>query len=589
MQITMKMAAAVLLATALAACGGGGGSPGTTTNSGGTSTPTPTPTTTTPTPSSQAAVADFVLFTDKSTITNSGSDSAKVTVVAVDANRNVVAGAPVAVSTDASSFFVPGGTQTDANGTYSGNVQAGGDKTNRDVTVTVTVNGLVKRTTVRVSGSKLTLQSQSGATVAPNALVTMTATLVDAATKPIVDVPVTLGGTFPAVQGLAAGRTDGQGQATVTFTAPTTAGTYVVSATGGGTSSVDFVLQVVSGVINPATIPVGVTPTLSSSSTVLSANSPGSTTNRATIGFQIKNVLNQPIQNVRVRFVDMTTGLPAQSAQLTTAGTMLYTDASGSTSTEYIPGPNSSAINGVVIRACYSGSDFSALACPNFVDLNLTVAGQAVSVSIGDDNLLTKDGQSYVKKFAVMVADSAGRAVAGVPIDIQVDLSHYAKGTFAMPFAGATNALSAVAGLTSRQAYPDFTTDPGTTNRVWCPNEDVNRNNVVDPTGVFPVGGGTENYNGNADVEPRKGDLTINYDTPGVTTTDSRGIVTIRVTYAQSFATWLAYRIRATANVSGTSQGMAERLFITDALQADVTNGAFLVPPYGAGSCAQPN
>ena len=80
----------------------------------------------------------------------------------------------------------------------------------------------------------------------------------------------------------------------------------------------------------------------------------------------------------------------------------------------------------------------------------------------------------------------------------------------------------------------------------------------------------------------------MSFDDPTVTTTDASGVVIIKVQYSQRFATWLAYKLRVTANVSG-SQGLAERLFVTDALQGDVANGSFLTPPYGMHSCTSPN
>jgi hypothetical protein len=606
MQITMKMAAAVLLATALAACGGGGGSPGTTTNGGGTTTtPTTTPVTT---PVAQAAVADFALFTDKSTISNSGSDTAKVTVVAVDANRNVVPSAPVTVSTDANSFFVPAGSATDASGIYTGTVQAGGDKTDRDVTVTATVNGIVKRTTVRVTGSKLTL-STPATSVAPGANVVVTAMLRDAAGNPIQGQSVKLAGNIPAATALAAVTTNASGQAVFpAFAAPATVGNYTVSAIGGGTTAVDFTL----GVFTAGTVPDAVVPptvlgvALSATPRVLAVNSAGSTTNRATLRFQwVDN--NIPVQNVRVQFRDLSPAIQKTGASLSSTST-LYTDASGTATIQYVAGQNSSATDGVRIRACYSSTDLTAADIANcdagvtagnlrFVDALLTVAGQAISVSIGDDNKLAtgNGGVTYIKRFAITVADSAGVAVPNANVGISVDLTHYGKGNYTASYVqnGApVLGLSVVPiGLTS--AYPNMTTDgSATAQRVWCPNEDVNRNGSVDPTTAF--GGATENYNGSTDgsggatLDPRKSDLVVSFDDPAVTTTDSTGVVLINVRYAQRFATWLAYKIRVTAEVAG-SQGVAERTFVTDFLEADKDNGAFRSPPYGIHSCVAAN
>lgn len=615
---TMKALAAAILAGALAACGGGGGSGGTNPNAK-TSDTTTTTTTTTTTPTAQATVADFALFTDKTTISNTGADSAKLTVVAVDANRNIVASAPVSVTTDSNSFFVPGSTQTDSTGTFIGTVQAGADKTDRDITVAVTVNGIVKRTTVRVSGSKLTLSTDSAA-VAPGANIVMKATLKDAAGNPIRGQAIKLGGTIAAASALTSVTTDASGEAIFKdaggngFAAPATVGNYTISASGGGTSAVDFSLTVfTAGTVPNAVIPAGVTPSLSASPKELAVNAPGSSTNKSTLRFQALNV-NTPIQNVRVQFVDLTTGSPAVNAQLSTSST-LYTDASGTATVQYIPGQNSSPTDGVRVRACYGAADLTvgdiancrigaATATVNFVDVLMTVAGQALSVSIGDDNKLGNGAGNvtYIKKFAVTVADSAGVAVSGARVGISVDLTHYGKGAYD---SGYYDALGnpvfgiSVVPISTTGAYPSMATDPAVTvapnplpQRVWCPNEDVNRNGNVDPTLVF--GGASENYNGSTDsssqptLEPRKSDLLISYVDPTVTTTSASGVLLIQVEYAQRFATWLAYKIRVTADVAG-SQGVAERTFVTDLADADKLNGAFHFPPYGIGPCTSAN
>src|SRR5882724_10769422 len=98
----LRILSIVLLAVLTTACGGGGGSPGAV---AGRNTSTP-----------GATVTDFALFTDKTTITNSGADKAQLTVVAVDSNRNVVPGAKVIVAADKNSVFTPtaAGSVTDA-------------------------------------------------------------------------------------------------------------------------------------------------------------------------------------------------------------------------------------------------------------------------------------------------------------------------------------------------------------------------------------------------------------------------------------------------------------------------------------------
>jgi hypothetical protein len=563
---------------------------------------------------STAKVANFVLLLDRSTLVNSGTTTAKVTAIAVDANNNVVPGAIVSVSSDSNTVFTPGSTITDSAGQFTGQIGIGGDKSNRQVLVTAVINGLTKQTSLLVTGTQLKIQA-SPAAPSPGQSATVTVTALDAASNPIANVPITLGGTIPSLQGvkLVTGLT---GTASMTFAAPTNAGVYNVNASGYGVSSGDYQVQVFSTAVPAAVLPAGSSalPSLAASPNVLATNSPNSSTNRSTLRFLFLDQTNTPIKNVRVRFDDVTTGLPAVGASITSGNTSLYTDASGTVTTQYVAGQNPSPTNGVLVQACWSLTDFAATYqpsdCPasNKVTVTLTVAGQALAVSIGDDNLLSKGSGTYIKRFAVTVADSAGRAVANAPVDISVDLTHFGKGNYAYPGVDASgnptqyfykdsagNIVSSEAVVPANvpaQAYPQLVGAPSprysitpTDQRVWCANEDLNRNGNVDAGENLD---GSLDSNSQPTLEPRKSDLIVSYDDPNVTTTNASGILVIKVEYSQRFATWLAYKVRVTASVSG-SQGMAERLFVTSFVKGDDSNGSFLSPPYGFNACQTAN
>lgn len=572
----MRMLAAMLLAVLVTACGGGGGSAGATPG-------------TTPGQTASSKVTDFALFTNKTSIANNGTENAELTVVAVDKDRNVVSGAEVAVTTGQNSFFAPtSGSSTDAAGSFSGNVGIGSDKSDRDITISVTINGITKSTSLRVAGSKLTLEAVPS-TPAPGQTVTLTATLRDSSGNAISAVPIKLGGTIPALQGQTV-TSSTTGVATKSFAAPVTAGIYTISASGSGISAADYQLQVFSSAVPAAEIPDNVAPSLAASPNVLAVNTPGSTANKSTLRFLLLDASNSPIKNVRVRFDDITTGLAAVGATISSGSSTLYTDASGSVTVQYIAGQNSSPTNGVKIRACFSATDFaSASACPASVDATLTVAGQALAISIGDDNLLGAGPGTYIKRFAVTVADSAGRAVASAPVDISVDLTHFGKGSFEYFYMSGDTPVFPLAVVPSSliASYPSDSTVPSPTNgRVWCANEDTNRNGNFDSS---DINNGSMDSNGQPTLEPRKSDLIVSYADPLVTTTNASGILEIKVEYSQRFATWLAYRVRVTANVSG-SQGMAERLFVTSFIEGDEEDGgSFLEPPYGFSACNSPN
>ena len=578
MKYFLRIWGGLLLAALMTACGGGGGSPGATAG-GNSSLPGGTAT---------LAVSDIALFTDKTTINNSGADKAQLTVIAVDANRNIVPGASVTVTSDQNSVFTPSsGTLTGADGAFVGSVGIGGDKSDREITLSVSVNGTTKKTAIRVQGSKLTLQAVPPSP-APGQSVLITANLVDSSSNPVAGAQITFSGNVPSLQNQVV-ATNLLGIATKTFVAPTAPGIYTITANGNGVSAADYQLQVFSTAIPAAVIPVGAVPSLSINPNVLAVNSAGSTANKTTIRFLFVDPLNVPVPNVRVKFIDVTTGLPTVGSSITSAGTTLYTDASGTATSQYISGQNFSPTNGVVIRACYSPVDFvSSADCPAFVNATLTIAGQALAVSVGDDNLLEAGQGTYIKRFTVSVADSAGKPVANAPVDISVDLTHYRKGG---PSGTASYDLSVVP-LDLTVSYPSTTTEPLSTvittivsTAVWCANEDRNRNGNVDPGENI---NNSIDSNGQPTLEPRKSDLLISYAEPTVTTTNASGLLIIKVEYSQLFATWLAYKIRVTANVGG-SQGMAERRFVTNFIDGDEKNGSFLSPPYGVHSCVSPN
>ena len=257
------------------------------------------------------------------------------------------------------------------------------------------------------------------------------------------------------------------------------------------------------------------------------------------------NASNQPIQNVRVRFEITSPQLdPAES--ISTGLATVYSDISGVAVADYIPGTRSSPTNGVVIRACYGNTDadIAASACPNSKVATMTIASQPLSITLGDNNELTKGANNltYIKKFDIAVADSAGNAVSNAQFSSSVDLKIFEKG----PYLGA---------------------------RFLCANEDSNRNGTLD------IG---EDVDGNGSISPRKADVILSF--VGASTTGTNGRATIQVEYPQNVATWLQYAVKVTTSVAG-SEGTVEKNYVTSFVLGDDTNGSFLTPPYGSNAC----
>jgi hypothetical protein len=176
-----KFFSLIVLMAAMTACGGGGGSAGVTSNNSGAAAST------SPIVSS---IADYIFELDKTSIKNSGTDSVALSVTTLDVARNVVPNVPVSIAVDSGGVFLPAtGLVTDALGKFNGKITAGGDKTDRIINATITVNGIKKTVTFGVTGSQISVTPvpavpQQGETV------TLNIRVADAANIGIANVPV---------------------------------------------------------------------------------------------------------------------------------------------------------------------------------------------------------------------------------------------------------------------------------------------------------------------------------------------------------------------------------------------------------------
>ena len=279
-----------------------------------------------------------------------------------------------------------------------------------------TVNGITKQTAVRVAGSKLTLQAVP-ATPSPGQTVILTVYCwLTRRAIAIPNVPVKLGGTLAALLNQTI-TTNLAGSASASFAAPAASGVYTVTGSGSGVSAADYQIQVFiergTGRGNSGG------PHRHRSlrrQTCSPSMRPGRTSNRSTLRFLFVDSSNNPIKNVRVRFVDVTTGLPAIGASFSSGTSTLFTDASGTVSravhrrSELQPHQRGDR-EGLLLgkRLQHQRRQQYRLPCgAASVTALLTVAGQALAVSIGDDNVLQTGTGTYIKRFAVTVADAAG-------------------------------------------------------------------------------------------------------------------------------------------------------------------------------------
>jgi hypothetical protein len=594
MWIRVKLMSA--LAALLVACGGGGGSAGSTTGSGGSSgggsTPPANPTLPTATPT----VSDFQLGFNKNALSNNGADEVVLSVTAVDQNNNVARGQPVRVSVDSQAIFNAPSAVTNDDGLFTGKITSPTNKNNRVINVTVTMGSIVKNATINVVGGAISV-TPLPATPLPGQNVVYNISLRDSGGIGVDNIPLTISGTA----GLAASiSTTRNGDVVVGGAAPAAPGTYTVVVSGLGVSTTKVISVVSQESSN--TIPAATTITagsLDANRASIGPNLPNSTTNRAAFTFKMVDNNNQAVQNIRVRFNIVPPGV-GSGETMSTGDTIVYTDAAGNAQSDYIAGLRSSPTNGVRIRACFAQTDAALAngACPNSKEASLTVAGTPLNISIFSNNVIEPIGVGnilYKKTFAIQVVDAAGLPVAGAFVSAAVDITHYGKGIFEGNYArgdlapvlsdkpsdGTLNTVTDSRGVTTtistpgRYTFVDTGTGETTTRvlRVWCANEDSNRNGVLDAG---------ERIDQDSVLEPRVSDIAVL--AVGSNVTNDTGNVTFVTQWGQNVGRWLAFTLKVTTNVGG-SEGTNSAAFVTSYLEDDERNGAFRVPPYGINAC----
>lgn len=518
----------VALSVMLAACGGGGGDAGTSPfdpDSG---------------PGGTTSAADLSLTLSATTVDNSGGQTVLATVTAVDEARNTLADIPVSMTVDNNATLSPSGTATSEDGTVTGTVSIGADRSNRLVTVTASSGALQRSATFRITGAKVE------ATMLP-AVVTPSSTgnkiqyrLVDVNANAMTGQTITV--SAPNVADVT-GTTDANGSFEYAYTAPAVLGVWDVTAMAGGVSEVSTVLvqPAGGGSVVPALGDIQ-SASVSANPSVVPVNT-ADTNNRSEIRALFLGANNDPIKNVRARF-----SLPDPNnieGTLSTGSNVVYSDSNGVAMSAYVPGSRSSPTNGVVIRVCYDKVDFAANACPYSTEIKLTVISEALGVTIGTDNTIGDgpQGLTYVKRYVVQVVDSSGQAKAGVQLTPSIDLLRYYKGHYHTPQSW-TQVVSSV-----------------------CPNEDVNRNGVLengedvnanfqldageDLNGNGQLDGVAEDLNANGSLDPRKSDVTVRF--VGTNITDASGAAVLQIEYPKNVATWVRYAILVSASgVAGT-------------------------------------
>ena len=433
----------------------------------------------------------------------------------VDSSGNALVGKPVTFSAQINPLTVKGGgaspALTDNNGqlVLSYTAQSG---TSDTITVKAQGDSLVMP--VAINAANFTINVVTGANVALTTLATQTCYAISVhsdvagtpqtgnvrfstsrgaiyqdagcATPLLAPLPLVGGNAIAYVQAVGAGRTS-------------------LTASNEGTGvSVQADVEFVAPLTPQATI------TLQADPAVIGANTAGSTSQRSTLRAVVRDgtAENNLVKNAQVGF---TIQSDASGGSLSSPSVVL-TDGDGMASVSYIAGQASTGVDGVVVQAQLQGvSNSSATA-------RLTVTKKSLFISAGSGNALDgSDSSTYRKTYTVFVTDAAGNPVPDVIITAAAWPKLYYKGYL---------------------QYSDAATSWVVAQQQECPNEDQNRNGMLDAN---------EDENKNGHLDPG---IPLNLSTGGKT--DSTGTTTVTLTYPRDRANWLNVELTIRGNSSGT-------------------------------------
>ena len=239
-----KVLAVGTLIGLVAACGGGGGGdqcsnidPSRNPNlpSCGASTPV--------TPGTNATAATVQLLVSSQQLNSDGLAPVGITLIARDTNGQTVANRPVllSVSDPVNTAFISNFSQTsgnthatNANGQLTATLSVGGNRANRTLALTATVDQTSAANTVNVVGTTLTVSGTNA--LAFGATTQLSVVVTDSSGRPIANAPITATSANGNTVTLTNPTTDSNGKVTVTV-AGTKAGADTIATSAAGASA----------------------------------------------------------------------------------------------------------------------------------------------------------------------------------------------------------------------------------------------------------------------------------------------------------------------------------------------------------------
>ena len=608
----LRMFLLVAAALVLGACGGGGDN-----------------SIVGPPPGQGAPIGSLQLLTSSPQIPSDGTAAATITALVRDQNNNVMENVAVTFQSNSGALSIAQPGKTDANGIVTASLNTAGDPRNRAITVTALAGANTQgAVTVNVIGTALTITGPSSLPLSSTG--NYSVVLTNAGSAGIANQSVAI--TSARSNGLSATQltTDAQGRGAFTMNA-TNGGNDTLTATALGMSATQAVAvsadsfkfttpaaatevslgsnvvvtvqwqQGGTGVANAAINFSTTRGTLSaaqantdatgSASVTVSANNAGpavitavnpsntsvqlqiefvattpanldlqadpfsvATNGQSTITAVVRDAAGNLVKNQHINFVlTDTTGGSLSVAQA-------VTNSQGRAQTFYNASSTTSRVDGVRIDATVQGLP----AITDFVAL--TVAQRQVFISLGTGNTIIEPNDTqYEDPWVIQITDAQGNGVDLVDVNVSVLSRRYWDGVRVW------NGViwETVPGL---EALPS----------AACPDEDINRNGILDPG---------EDLNANGRIEAGNIALVSAHTIGGSTVkTDKNGFAFVDVFYAQQYAYWLEVTLEARASVQGTE--FSERAtFVLPGATLDFNQQAVsppgLVSPFGSdGICA---
>lgn len=612
-----RFSVSFLLATVLAilsGCGGGGSTVATANQAG-------------------AAGTTIQLLVSSPQMESSGATPVTLTAIVL-ASGQTVAGKTVTFSagTDTTAYVSDNSGASNPSGLVTAKLNLGGNKANRIITVTATVDGRSASTTVNVIGTTISISGNSS--LAFGASTTLTVNVKDSAGVALPGVPVTLssqkGNTIALTP--ASGITTPAGSITANVTA-SVVGNDVLTATAAGASTTNALT--ISSASFAFTAPVPVAP-------ATTVEIPLNTPTTVSVYWTNNGV---PVAPTPVNFSASRGSITGTAT--TSGGTASVTISSASAGTAIItaagPGGTPAATMSVDFVAT-TASTVTAQANPSTIQVTSGAATQTSNSS--QISVIVRDAANNLVKNArvnfSITADPSGGSLSAATATTDVNGSastSYRAGSTSSPQNGVsisatvvdvggvptapspthtvnltvsgqsllvrlgTDALVVSAPPINKKDYIAIVTDAGgnpvanATVRfvlrpnqfrkgnyvagattwvraptVTCPNEDVNFNGIIDPL---------EDANGNGQLDPG-GIASVN----ATATTDSNGIATATITYPKSHATWVQVVLEARTGVVGNDPPATTTLWLPG-LASDYTNILVAPPgqfsPFGTG------